>query len=137
MAEKGAAVYQMVNVANAAAVGEIGAYNYMRKDGPARYLKKGPWKVELEHNIGRLYHYGTKMLEWEYGRRTLPITIKVTGWWSGHGSASDQTGVNATLRALDSKLRYSRKGGAHVNPASYRVSASVGRMLAPITPPEY
>lgn len=143
--EKGAGVRQMVHVANAAAAGETGAWNHMKKDGPAKYLKKGPWRVELEGNIGRLYHYGTKMLEWSYGRRTLPMTITVTGWWAGHGSASDQTGVNAALSGLGlSHMRYRRDqagGGARVNPGgSYRVSASVGRAassISAITPPEY
>jgi hypothetical protein len=139
---RGVGITRIVNIANAAAAGESGAWNHMRSDGPAKYAKEGKWKVELEGNIGRLYHYGTKMLEWRYGRRTLPMSIEITGWWVGWGSASDQEGVNAALRALGSEKHYyrdARGGGPRVNPG-YRVSASVGRAassISSITPPEY
>lgn len=100
--------------------------------------KSGPWRVTRTGLTGgSLYHYGTKMLEWIWDAREAQIT----GWWVGHGSVSDQQGVNAALSALGSPMRYyrdTRGGGPRVNPASYRVSASVGRsMLSAITPPEY
>ena len=116
----------------------------------ARY-GSGPWHVTVEgHNLGggyesitatvALYHYSTKMLEWHYKPSTGDVQI--TGWWIGHGSVSDQQGVNAALSALGSNKRYSRDargGGPRVNPG-YRISASVGRAassISSITPPEY
>lgn len=73
------------------------------------------------------------MLRWRY---TDPIIIE--GWWVGWGSVSDQTGVNAALRALGSPMRYSRDrsgGGPRVNP-SFRVPGAMAK-LSPITPPVY
>lgn len=117
-----------------------------KKDGPVYYAKTGKWKVENEAQTGgltvtgRLFHYGTKMLEWKIDTRRG--TAAITGWWIGWGSASDQEGVNAALRGLGSSLRYhrdTRGGGPRVNPG-YRVSASVGRAassISAITPPEY
>lgn len=118
-----------------------------RKDGPVYYAARGPWRVESEagagglHHTQRLIHYGTKMLEWRLDTRhaiaghTMPATV--TGWWIGHGSVSDQTGVNAALRALGSSMRYSRDtrgGGPRVNP--YRIASGMAR-LTNITPPVY
>ena len=51
---RGVGITRIVNIANAAAAGESGAWNHMRSDGPAKYAKEGKWKVELEGNIGRL-----------------------------------------------------------------------------------
>lgn len=99
--------------------------------------KNGPWRViRTGLTGGALFHYGTKMLEWVWDDRSA----KITGWWAGWGSMSDQQGVNAALDALGSTLRYyrdTRGGGPRVNPASYRVSATVGRMVNAITPPDY
>jgi hypothetical protein len=116
-----------------------------RKDGPVYYAQQGPWRVESEPSPSssiitqRLLHYGTKMLEW---RITLThgghAAANITGWWIGHGSVSDQTGVNAALKVLGSTLRYHRDrsgGGPRVNP--FRVSAGVARSLTSITPPTY
>ena len=56
----------------------------------------------------RLLHYTTDMLAWTY--RPSTGEIRITGTWTGHGSTSDQTGVNSALMALGSPLRFSRIG---------------------------
>lgn len=114
----------------------------MRKDGSVYVAKTGPWRVEMAWGTGgavaALYHYGTRMLEWSYSG----TDIKITGWWVGHGSVSDQQGVNAALHELGAPQRYYRDirgGGPRVNPG-YRLSASVSRAassISSITPPEY
>lgn len=105
----------------------------------SRY-SNGPWAVTRTGLTGgALYHYGTKMLEWQWDEREAQIT----GWWIGHGSVSDQQGVNAALSALGSPMRYyrdTRGGGPRVNPTSYRMSSMVGRAassISAITPPDY
>lgn len=93
----------------------------LRRDGPVYYAQSGPWKVTIDANLdGELLHYETKMLAWRYEPRTDgSVHVNVTGTWTGYGSVSDQTGVNAALWALGSPLRYSRDargGGPRVNP---------------------
>lgn len=115
MAGKG--VQNLIYRANEAVIG--GGSGGLRKDGPVRFKKVGPWRVEVEGSTGRLFHYGTKMLEWRYDLTKLPAGITITGTWTGWGSVSDQTGVNAALRALGSTMRYARDtrgGGPRVNP---------------------
>lgn len=48
------------------------------------------------------------MLEWTYHYSRNEVHIERT--WTGHGSTSDQTGVNAALLVLGSPMRYSRVG---------------------------
>lgn len=120
--------------------------------GPVRY-KKGPWIVEgtktrpsmpwaracvtpggsASTYTFSLIHYGTEMLRWRY---TLGGAVEITGTWTGWGSVSDQTGVNAALDALGSRMRYSRDrrgGGPRVNP----FVASRAASIRPATPPVY
>lgn len=114
----------------------------LRKDGPVFYAKTGPWRTEIEPGTFggksdkyRLIHYSTTMLEWEVSNMGV---ITITGTWTGHGSVSDQQGVNAALRALGSRMRYSRDrsgGGPRVNP-SFRVPGAMMK-FAPITSPTY
>jgi hypothetical protein len=135
MAAKG--VREMIRRINE---GAAGGYGGLRKDGPARYTKVGPWRAELEGHTGRLFHYGTKMLEWTYQLHAgdSPMTITVTETWTGHGSVSDQTGVNGALDALGSRLHYyrdSRGGGPRINP-SFRVGSMVGTLRS-ISPAQY
>ncbi len=125
-------VGKMVHRITAAAMGHTLG---LRRDGPTVYAKSGPWRVELEGRTARLIHHGTKMLEWHYDLTNMSIPI--TGAWTGWGSVSDQTGVNAALWALGSKLRYSRDrkgGGPRINP--FRVASGMSR-LTNITPPVY
>ena len=113
-----------------------------------RAYTSGPWKVTVEgHELGgtysnihatmTLFHYGTKMLEWKYVPSTGQATI--TGTWTGWGSVSDQTGVNAALSELGSPMRYSRDtrgGGPRVN-THRQLNASVtagGRPISSISP---
>jgi len=101
--------------------------------GNRQEYRNGPWRVTRTGLAGgALYHYGTKMLEWVWDEREAQIT----GWWVGHGSVSDQTGVNAALDALGSPLRYhrdARGGGPRVNP----FRAGVGAGIRAQTPPVY
>jgi hypothetical protein len=69
--------------------------------------------------VWRLKHYADDMLEWQVQRDLggYPVRITITGTWTGWGSVSDQTGVNAALRALGSTLYYARDirgGGARI-----------------------
>lgn len=108
----------------------------------ARGRKAGHWWTQCavasqDSLMCSLHHYGTKMLEWAYHPNQHPRVV-ITGWWVGHGSVSDQGGVNAALDALGSTLRYhrdARGGGPRVNP--FRVSVAAARGLRPITPPVY
>lgn len=69
--------------------------------------------------VRTLYHYSTAMLAWYY--RDPAAWTEVLSL--GHGSVSDQQGVNKVLQALGVGLYYSRRGGpfgprAHVTNAS-------------------
>jgi hypothetical protein len=95
-----------------------------------------PWSVQVERSAERgmvftLRHYGTNMLQWDLNKDIL-------GTWTGWGSVSDQTGVNAALDAIGSNLRYSRDtrgGGPRINP--FRVGSMVGGMLRSASPAVY
>jgi len=105
------------------------AHAYARQHGVGKALKYsyGPWKVygttggSASTYTFSLHHYSTEMLRWRYVPASGDITIE--GTWTGWGSVSDQTGVNAALHALGSNLRYSRDtkgGGPRVNPRGRR-----------------
>lgn len=114
-----------------------------RKEGK---LGSRPWTVEVTfHNLGGmatdmykkicLYHYGTKMLvaHVDYSGHAA---IKET--WTGWGSVSDQSGMNAALWALGSNMRYSRDtkgGGPRVNP--FRVASMIRGGLTSASPAVY
>lgn len=114
----------------------------LRKDGPVFYAKSGPWRAEIEPGTFggradkyRLIHYGTTMLEWEIDNRGVTT---ITGTWTGWGSVSDQTGVNAALRVLGSSMRYSRDargGGPRINPRFMAPGAMM--KFTPHTAPTY
>jgi hypothetical protein len=78
------------------------------------------WKVERDDSdpfVGQeftLYHYSTRMLKWResrrYGSEILYADI-------GHGSVSDQGGMNTAFRALGLPYRFDRDqrgGGARI-----------------------
>ena len=119
----------------------IGGYHAgLKKDGPAWFAKSGPWRAEHEGSTGRLYHYGTKMLEWQYDTTTFPATITITGTWTGHGSRSDATGVNGALDALGSRMHYygdAKGGGPRINPSAFRVGSMIGGSLTSVSPAQY
>ena len=59
----------------------------------------------------QLTHYRHVMLKWS---KTEDGKIELLDYDTGHGSASDQHGVNKALKALGIyNLYYSRAGGAH------------------------
>jgi hypothetical protein len=86
------------------------------------------WKVDTYYPSGlregwkaySLTHYGTFMLAWarledrsQFGRAT-----KVLDYTIGHGSKSDQGGMNTAFRALGAPYYYSRAGGAEIRETS-------------------
>lgn len=78
----------------------------------------GSWRVEKACDsdpfVGQeyeLWHYGTRMLHWRESHR---YGIEVLSIAYGHGSVSDQGGMNTAFRALDLPYYYSRKGGATI-----------------------
>ena len=59
-----------------------------------------------------LWHYSTPMAEWREFRRTGERELVMHG--IGHGSKSDQNGMNTLFRELGFPYYYSRAGGAEV-----------------------
>jgi len=72
------------------------------------------WKVVKpdtapgDGDLRELYHHSTRMLTWNH------TTKEVIDWDLGHGSKSDQDGMNIAFQVLGSKYYYSRKGGAAI-----------------------
>lgn len=78
----------------------------------------GAWRVEIDSGpsihdkrVAELYHYSTLMLVWNI---ESPLDSEVLDWSLGHGSVSDQNGMNTAFRVLDLPYYYSRKGGADI-----------------------
>src|SRR5215831_6983031 len=78
----------------------------------------GSWRVEpcidSDPFVGseyELWHYGVRMLVWRhsirYGNEALDMSI-------GHGSVSDQGGMNTAFRVLGLPYYFSRAGGAEI-----------------------
>ena len=77
----------------------------------------GAWRVEHDDSdafVGNeysLWHYSTRMLRWRestrYGREIIDVSL-------GHGSVSDQGGMNTAFRVLGAPWYFSRKGGAEI-----------------------
>ncbi len=83
-----------------------------------------------------LYHYSTRMLVW---REDVPRDSAVLDWSLGHGSVSDQGGMNTAFDVLGLPYYYSRRGGAEIlslndggdrarMPRHYRRWAEAGRL---------
>ena len=78
----------------------------------------GSWRVERSDSdpfVGQdyeLWHYGTCMLQWTENSRGEILRCKTS---TGHGSVSDQHGMNTAFRVLGLDLYYSRKGGAEIS----------------------
>lgn len=68
------------------------------------------WTVERTANTVELYHYSTLMLVWNPSN---PRDESVLYYGIGHGSKSDQGGMNTAFRTLRLPLRFDRdrKGG--------------------------
>src|SRR3954454_7829454 len=79
-------------------------------NGKGRAGSNGAWHVEANGTHRRLWHYGTLMLHWSILRDGRTHIID---WSEGHGSVSDQGGMNTAFRALGVPYRYSRdaRGG--------------------------
>jgi hypothetical protein len=77
----------------------------------------GAWRVEkpdYDPFVGtewELWHYGTRMLQW---RESTRYGVEVCDWSTGHGSVSDQNGMNIAFRVLGVDAYYSRKGGSSI-----------------------
>lgn len=79
----------------------------------------GHWHVERDepadpycgYVVCSLYHYSTLMLTWQrWSNGWTPVCF--TGL--GHGSVSDQGGMNTAFKVLGAPYYYSRKGGADI-----------------------
>lgn len=64
--------------------------------------KAGHWRVEQQNGYSRLFHYSTLMAVWK-GHKIHYMTI-------GHGSMSDQGGMNIFFKELNVPYYYSRRG---------------------------
>jgi|SRR5215471_14790435 len=71
------------------------------------------WEVTRTDNgnVGRLFHYSTQMLVWDWYD---PANESVLDYSIGWGSVSDQGGMNKAFRILGLPLYYARKGGAEI-----------------------
>lgn len=85
--------------------------------GSGRAGHAGSWRVErLDSDpfVGReyaLYHYGTLMLKW---RRSKRFGDELLFAGTGHGSVSDQNGINTAFKVLNLDYYFSRKGGPDI-----------------------
>lgn len=80
----------------------------------ARHGKAGSgnaWRVEpIGSDTYTLWHYSTPMLSW----RDTGYGVDVLHLSTGHGSVSDQNGMNKAFRALGIRYYFSRKGGSSI-----------------------
>jgi hypothetical protein len=81
-------------------------------------IRAGHWRIERPDSdpfVGteyELWHHSTRMLHWRESKRN---GIELLSLSLGHGSVSDQGGMNRAFRALGaSHLYYSRAGGAGI-----------------------
>jgi len=91
--------------------------------GKGRSGSNQAWEVGGSHmgitNDGRdiivkhLWHYTTLMLSW---REDDPADENYLDYSLGHGSVSDQGGMNRAFQLLGIPLRYTRAGGASIEP---------------------
>lgn len=70
---------------------------------------RGAWHVTRLEDRYCLVHYQTIMLQWTDG----PMGTEIIDFSTGHGSVSDQNGMNIAFTALGLNYRYDRdwKGG--------------------------
>lgn len=70
----------------------------------------GAWRVETIGDRSVLLHYSTVMLRW----RETPKGVEILDYSTGHGSKSDQGGMNIAFSVLGTPYYFSRKGGAEI-----------------------
>jgi hypothetical protein len=95
----------------------------------------GAWRVERRPDDAdpfpgalELWHYSTRMLLWRDG----PDGVDVLDWSLGHGSVSDQRGMNTAFAELDLSYRYDRDergGGPRLTELDERPSEGRARYL--------
>jgi hypothetical protein len=73
--------------------------------------RAGKWRVTRDGSVCELWHYSTLMLRWEDTGHGAQVWYTGTG----HGSVSDQGGMNTAFKVLGLPLYFSRKGGAEIN----------------------
>ncbi len=77
--------------------------------------RAGHWRVTREEvegvEVADLWHYSTRMLRWNVND---PADQAVLDYSTGHGSVSDQGGMNQAFRLLGLPLYFSRAGGADI-----------------------
>jgi len=81
----------------------------------------GAWRVERSTfttagstrpvEVATLYHYGTAMLRWQVDN---PGCRNALSMGTGHGSVSDQNGMNIAFRILNLPYWFGRAGGAEI-----------------------
>jgi hypothetical protein len=81
--------------------------------GKGRAGSGGAWRMETDGFVRRLYHHRTLMLEYRIVRGRHGWTNRVVSMSEGHGSVSDQGGMNIAFRALGLPYRFDRdaRGG--------------------------
>lgn len=86
------------------------------REGYGKAGSNGAWRVggtRLSNGVvlKELWHYGTRMLAWREDRPADPDYLDYS---IGHGSVSDQGGMNQAFRILGIPLYFSRRGGAEI-----------------------
>jgi hypothetical protein len=72
------------------------------------------WKADSDPYRGNeyeLWHYSTLMLKWRESKR---YGVELLFWSTGHGSKSDQQGMNTTFQMLNVPYRFDRAGGSTI-----------------------
>lgn len=76
----------------------------------------GAWRVERDwpaEGVATLWHYATAMLRWRIDQPDDPEWLCTS---TGHGSVSDQGGMNQAFKTLGLPLYFTRQGGAAIVP---------------------
>lgn len=84
----------------------------------------GSWRVDRSGDTATLWHYATPMLTWNVND---PADADVLDYSTGHGSVSDQGGMNQAFRALGLPLRFDRDGrggGPRITDIADRLAAA-------------
>lgn len=80
-----------------------------------RDMRAGHWRSTTVNARREVYHYSTLMLSFPTDEAGLPIATAENVWYeTGHGSVSDQQGMNRLFRELGLPLYYSRRGGSAI-----------------------
>lgn len=93
-----------------------------RQAKPCASIQGGAWKLRPGYApyTYELWHYSTPMLAWQDATYVAGGETFVSGpdyvyhISLGHGSASDQNGMNTAFRTLTFNYRYTRMGGPKI-----------------------